>query len=281
MTENTEAMPLVVSEIDLKKVSYGPKKPVNKKGGPDMCKGSYEGKDFNVQAPHLIAPFGVSNAKTNPKYPSPVDKYTIEFSLDTNNKKVEAFKKFLTAFDEFNIEYIAKNSKELLKEEFTVAEVKKMKKYNRMVREKFDEKTGQKITDYPDKFRCKIQVTNNVPKFNVLKQNKVDGKKVWQTLVTADSPEPVDWSWSKPHMEVVPVMLYEGMWYIADKFTPVWKIEWLRIYDSSKVKLTANSYRPDSDDEKDSESGDEAGEAEADAEGPGNVEEEYEEDSDE
>ncbi len=207
---------LFVNEIDFSKLTYEKKRAA--KNGPENCKAKYNGGDLNIQPPRMKAPFGVSDSRTTDWGKGKDAKFTMEVSLDTGNKKVEEFKNFLTKMDNHNLEFLAKNSMDIYGEEFTKEEIRKHKKYTNIIKEKIDDKTKKKNSEYPDRFRATLNVWKGEPKFSVYKEVVVDGKKKSEQVpLVANELNELDWSWSTKGMEVVPIITCKGLWIVNKK----------------------------------------------------------------
>jgi len=248
----------------------------------------YSGQPIKIQLPKAYAPFGVNNAKENPKNPSPVDKFSIQISFDSANKKLMEAKKFFDDLDQFNIDYITANSEKLLG-------TKKLREVIADAYEPMVKKSVQKKPEdpkYPDKMKLKLPIQNKTAKvngkevsigvaanFQVAKEMTVDEKKVWKDLsITAKDDNDlfsIDWSWNEPRMHVSPIIECEGFYIVNKKIYCIWKVCMLRVYESTNVALTANSFRKDEDEDTE---GTETADV---SDKPVSEEEEYVEESDE
>ncbi len=244
-------------EIDFSKITFGEKKGL--KNGAENCVFQYNGQKINVQLPKAVAPFGVNNAKENPKTPSPVDKFSVAIPFDTNNKKLVEAKKFFDDMDQFIIDYVFKNCEKILgsKKSRDVIE----EAYEPMVKKSKDPK-------YPDKIKLKLVHTEKkvkvngtdvcvgvVPMFKVAKESTVNDKKVWTELELSSKNDKdmlvIDWSWAEKRMNIIPIIECEGLYIINKKIYCSWRIIYLRVCESSANALNTNSFRQE--EEEDSE----------------------------
>jgi hypothetical protein len=245
----------LINEIDLSKLTFDKKKPT--KIGPENCKALYEGKEFNVQLPRTKAPFGISNSndwkrKQGQKVEGD-DKFSLEISLDQNDKKVKEFTDFCLRLNEHIMKYCADNSREIYGEIFTIDEIRKNKKYKSVIREKFDkvDKT-KKITDYADRFKIKLPIfidketQKKTAQFKVLKEVTVDSKKCWEP-VSLETEEGFNWEWASKNMEVIPIIQCEGLWIINSVVFCAWRVVMLRVCKGSGNNISEDSFREDPD----------------------------------
>jgi hypothetical protein len=230
---------LLPNEVDISKLNFDKKKQL--KGGPENCKLFYDNRDLNIQVPRIKVPFGVSSPPEEYNKTGK-DKFTFELSLDTRDEKIAEFKKLLENLDEYNLKYVAANSKELFGTESSVDEVKKFKLYTSMIKQNLDKTTKQKVGDYPDRMRVKLPVFVDGPRFKVY-----SSKKQEVSFYSPDTKE-IDWSWAQKGMDVVPIIQCEGLWVINGKAYCGWRMACVRLCEGSSRQIGLNSFR-DNDEE--------------------------------
>lgn len=238
------------NEVDFSKLSYGPLSTTP--GAPAMCKLLYGGSSnrFRLQTPKCNVPFGITEPLDQYKVEGK-DKYTLELSLDTNIPRIKTFKEFLEKFDEHNIKYISDNSKTLLGEQTTVAEVKKYKYFSLI---KKGTKSKDQSIEYPDRFRLKLPVSGKEPN---KKTGKIPFKKPKFEIVTEVSkgsfepfvlkknPESdeIDFSWGFHKMDVECIFEVDGLLYTGGKFYFMTKVIMAKVYANTTQTINFNSFR--------------------------------------
>jgi hypothetical protein len=261
MTSKSTSGPTILlasDKLDFSKLSYGPKKATTP-GGPENCRLLYDGKDFIIQGPRMVAPFGRSIPPDDYAKDGQV-KHSFELSLDTSDKTVDKtqpekeklsrgqrvaeFRALLDKIEELNIKHISDNSKEWFGEHSTPDEVKKFK-YGTMFKVSKDKVTKKKDGKYPDRLKVKLNVykKNNKPDFKVYNPDKTE------VQIAKEGPNgtyEIDWSWApeKKLHEMVPIINGEGLWIISGKNVYMgWKMVAIRTFGNPNKALGADSFR--------------------------------------
>lgn len=227
-------------EIDLKNLNYVEKKETT--SGPKMYRASYSGQNFNLQLRRVTVPFGVTN---NEKFAKSADDYKnfLELSLDTSKEELAKFKKLLQDMDNHALEWLKTNSEKVLDSAFSLDDLKRLKVYTSMIKEKIDKTTKKKDSTYPDRLRVKLPFyKGNAPGFKVYKE--VDGGK-FEEVTGFTNETSIDLSWAQKGMEVVPIINFEGLWVINGKCFNSWRLMALKIFKGSSKAVTIDSFRGD------------------------------------
>jgi hypothetical protein len=246
---------LLPSEIDVSKVSYDKKKALAQ---GEICRAYYDNKNFNVQGPRMVVPFGlgIPNPKNAKPSDSEGDKFWLDFSLDTRDPKTADFKKVIERLDDYNVEYIANHSEEFFGDKFSADDIRKHKKYTSMVKMRFDPNNPKvRLTDYPDKFRSKLRFTKGKPDFQVVNDKmeeihfsrKVGEDKYEYNFNWAGVPEgkrPGEEGHKR--FEAIPIIQCEGFYIIGRLQVHCnWRVKMLRVFSSEDSAIGVNSFRND------------------------------------
>lgn len=210
----------------------------------------HNGKMYNVQFPkaRVNKPTNLKEIKNSK---SKEDKFVIDFPIEPGS----ALDKYANELDEVNVEFLAKNSKEIFdversKEEITkygfyssVRRVSKDKKYKDTIRLKLPVNI---ITDKDTKVAKGLEA-----KFKIsVEQVDEDGNKQFKDINVnsiQDGIHTVDWSWSYGGMEIVPINSSPELWVIGKKnaYCTV-RLQVVRVYSRENNRINSESFRDDS-----------------------------------
>jgi len=230
----TKSLPVFPSEVQYDKITF---EKTPKKDGPKTYRAKYDGHPFDVVVGKIDVPFGVSD---NTKFVKEGDtvKYHLELSLDITNEKAKLFRNFLEKVDQVNYKYISDNSIEMFgKSHLTVDEVRKHKDCSLITISK-DKETGQKSVKYSDRFRVKLPIFPDGPKFQVFDK---DGTEI--VFFNKETGE-IDWSWAQKQMKINPIIQSEGILVMpTGAVYTKWKLLALRIMEYNTTTISKDAFR--------------------------------------
>ncbi len=193
----------------------------------------YGDKNFYFRLPKITVPnslsplmVGLHPLDTGPTLP---DKFFFELFLDPDNETFSEFKNILGQLDDIIIKYIAENSIHLLG-----------KKYS-----EFSIFSNHYNNGYRDNFLRVLLPTNrteaytHTPLFALVSPNS---KEI--SLVSEGSND-IDWSWTKPGLEIIPMIECSELHIIENCVFCSWVIVAIRLVPEKKIDPTRKIFTSD------------------------------------
>lgn len=194
-------MPTIMKpeQININALVYSQPKS-NTIGGQTVFINDQNRNKIRIHIPKCYLPFGVSEFN---------QKYSINFSLNSDSEEMQKFKKFLTEFDNENINQAVKNTESWFK-----------KKYNKLTAtELYNPCIKQTNANYPPNFKAKL----------ILKDGRFEGT-IYDTEKNEISIDQI-----KKGCYAEAIVELNSMYFLAREYGTSWKVVQIKVYPTEQL----------------------------------------------